>query len=70
MQSLVNKLTDTTTGELEKFRIIFRWISHNVSYDSVFLNTGTRADQSPATVLQTGVAVCEGFTELLSEMSM
>ncbi|XP_071488225.1 uncharacterized protein [Diadema antillarum] len=69
MKELVDTLTEEADTELEKFRLIFRWIAYNVSYDSVFLNTGERMDQSPATVLQTGVAVCEGFSQLLCDMT-
>ncbi|XP_041456036.1 uncharacterized protein LOC121408585 [Lytechinus variegatus] len=69
IKSLVLKLTETAEGELQKIRIIFRWISENISYDSAFLNTNIRADQSPAAVLSSGIALCEGFSQLLSEMS-
>ncbi len=68
MQLLVNYLIMPTSTDVEKARVIFRWITHNVTYDDHGYNTGNYSDVSAEGVFKYRRAVCEGFSELFKAM--
>jgi len=65
---LVNYLVSPATNDLEKARLIFTWIALNISYDDNGYNTGNYSDCSAEGVLQSGIAVCEGYSKLFEQM--
>jgi hypothetical protein len=71
---LASDLTAGLTTEKEKARAIFVWITENISYD---IKAATDKDldmetffekQKPAAVLKSKKAVCEGYSNLFSEL--
>ncbi|XP_071495759.1 uncharacterized protein [Diadema antillarum] len=68
LSNLVTFLTSQCHTDLEKFRVIFRWVAHNIKYNVNFLNTGDHGDNSPEGVLRTGKAVCAGYSNLTQAM--
>lgn len=70
MRLLVNYLIKPTSTDIEKTRVIFRWITQNVTYDDRGYNTGNYSDVSAEGVFKHRVAVCEGFSELFKAMGI
>ncbi|MBS1646855.1 MAG: hypothetical protein JST67_05900 [Bacteroidetes bacterium] len=60
---IATALTEKLTTQHEKFRAIFRWITHNIEYNKSAQNT---ADAYK--VVRKNKAVCQGFSNLLKEM--
>ena len=50
--------------ELEKFRVIFRWITNNIKYDVGFLDGRGKGGTEPEDVLRNGFSVCAGYSKL------
>lgn len=59
---LVAALTKNLQTDHEKFRVLFRWITNNISYN--FSNKSDNADK----VVKSKKAVCIGYSSLLSNM--
>ncbi|MDX9846652.1 MAG: transglutaminase domain-containing protein [Tenuifilaceae bacterium] len=68
MELLVDYLIKPTYSDIEKARVIFRWITNNVTYDDRGYNTGKYSDVSAEGVFKYRIAVCEGFSELFKVM--
>lgn len=64
-QELVSHLIKGFNTELEKARVLMRWIGNNIAYDVEYLKTGVRGDYSIESVLRTGRSVCQGYSDLL-----
>ena len=64
-RELVDYLTRGLTSELEKTRVLVRWMSDNITYDVEYLETGQRGDYSIEEVLRTGRSVCQGYSDVL-----
>ncbi len=62
-------LTKPANNETEKARSIFRWIAQNISYDFENYLKGRLPDQSTAKVLESGVAVCNGYSNLFDSLA-
>ena len=56
-------------SDLEKFWMIFLWITENISYNRIGYNSGNLGENDADSVFRTGLAVCEGFSNLFSEIS-
>ena len=61
---LVAYLVQAARSDLEKARVQLRWMGQNIAYDVQYLNGGTKGDNSIEGVLQNGVAVCAGYSDL------
>ena len=57
-------LIQPAQNELEKARVLFRWIAENIAYDVTY----DHAHQSPEDVLETGTAVCAGYSGLYGSL--
>eukprot|EP00057_Strongylocentrotus_purpuratus_P002080 XP_003723801.1 PREDICTED: uncharacterized protein LOC100888632 [Strongylocentrotus purpuratus] len=68
MDQLVAHLTTVANSELEKLRVIFRWVAHNTEYNVEGFRTGMYGDNSAEAVLRTGLAVCGGYSNLMVAM--
>ena len=66
---LAQQLTDPFPSLTDKARSIFTWLHHNISYDTVSFFNGTVKPSTPATTLQTGLAVCEGYAGLFTALA-
>ena len=68
MSALVAHLTQGEPKELFRFRAIFRWITLNINYDVQSAMTGRFKDNSSSAVLQSRLAVCEGYSNLFRDL--
>ena len=68
-QALAAALTNGLSTELEKTYAIYRWITHNVAYDTeAFFSNKPIVAASAASVLLTKRAVCDGYAELMMRL--
>ena len=65
VESLGTYLMKLAPSPREKVRAVFRWITHNIAYDTKSLLTKRYGDQTPAGVLQRRTAVCAGYAQLV-----
>lgn len=75
VKSLAAYLIEPAQNDLEKVRAIFRWITHNISYDVVtFYNikegVGPIADQSAEGALASRKVVCAGYAKLFKALAL
>ncbi|EPS45596.1 hypothetical protein H072_407 [Dactylellina haptotyla CBS 200.50] len=70
VRRLALDLTGPFGSATDKARAIFTWLHYNVSYDvDAFFNNRVQPS-TPASTLQTGLAVCEGYAGLFSAMAV
>jgi hypothetical protein len=67
--TLAAHLSAGAKTDLDKARVIYRWIAENVKYDADALFASRRIDGSPAAVLKTRSAVCEGYARLYKALA-
>jgi len=70
VQSLAAWLIEPAQNDLEKVRVIFRWITYSISYDVGTFLAGVYGDQSPEAVLAGRTALCGGYARLLEKLSL
>ena len=70
-EELTDFLVEPYTDEHERFYSIYRWVTSNISYDVDSLREGrvTNEDNLPDTVFKRKLAVCDGYSKLLSSMT-
>ena len=69
LHSLAHQLTEPFPSLTDKARAIFTWLHHNIYYDVVsFFNNNVRGS-TPQSTLQTGLAVCEGYAALFTNLA-
>ncbi|EHY52869.1 hypothetical protein ABEF92_000701 [Exophiala dermatitidis] len=69
LQSLAHQLTSPFPSATDKARAIFTWLHHNISYDVVsFFNNNVKGS-TPQSTLQSGLAVCEGYAALFTNLA-
>ncbi|EXJ55996.1 hypothetical protein A1O7_08927 [Cladophialophora yegresii CBS 114405] len=69
LQTLAQQLTAPFPSPTDKARAIFSWLHHNIAYDVVsFFNNNVRGS-TPQSTLQTGLAVCEGYAALFTNLA-
>ncbi|KAL9635211.1 MAG: hypothetical protein Q9164_003606 [Protoblastenia rupestris] len=66
---LATQLTDPFPSLTDKARAIFTWLHHNISYDTVSFFAGNIQRSTPASTLQSGLAVCEGYAALFTAIA-
>jgi len=65
LANLAEYLSVKPKNDLEKARVIYAWIAHNIQYDvKAYLSEATSEDQQATAVLRRKKAVCEGFSNL------
>ena len=70
LQDLAYQLTSPFASLTDKARALFTWLHHNVAYDVDNFFGGTVQRSTPQSTLQTGLAVCEGYAALFSNLAM
>ena len=70
-EELTDFLVEPYTDEHERFYSIYRWVTSNISYDVDSLREGhvTNEENFPDTVFERKLAVCDGYSKLLSAMT-
>ncbi|MFQ5605642.1 MAG: transglutaminase domain-containing protein [bacterium] len=68
LKRLADYLTNPSMTDLQKARAIFRWITENIEYDAQGLFTGNYGDLRPESVLQSGRAVCDGYSGIFESL--
>ncbi|KIY04164.1 uncharacterized protein Z520_00856 [Fonsecaea multimorphosa CBS 102226] len=69
LQALAHQLTSPFPSPTDKARAIFTWLHHNIAYDVVsFFNNNVRGS-TPQSTLQSGLAVCEGYAALFTNLA-
>lgn len=69
LQSLALQLTSPFSSPTDKARAIFTWLHHNIAYDVIsFFNHNVRGS-TPQSTLQSGLAVCEGYAALFTNLA-
>jgi hypothetical protein len=66
--ALVDYFSLRPTNPIEKARMIYVWLTDNISYDAKAYNLKDLGDNSPSTVFKTKKAVCAGFANLYTEL--
>ncbi|MCP4698237.1 MAG: hypothetical protein GY862_15495 [Gammaproteobacteria bacterium] len=69
LPELTAYLIKPARNEREKARAIFRWITHNISYNAKEYFGGKPRRIDPASVLEKGIAVCDGYSSLFNQMA-
>jgi hypothetical protein len=71
LDALSHALTDGLSGDREKIRAIYRWVTENIAYDVEGMNRMDRETlQGPQVVLRRRRAVCDGFSMLLGTLAL
>ena len=69
LQLLAQQLTAPFPSLTDKARTIFVWLHYNIRYDvESFFNDNVRGS-TPQSTLQTGLAVCEGYAALFTNLA-
>lgn len=66
---LASLLSHYTKSEAEKARIIYSWITHNISYDVSNYLSGNYGNGSPQETLKTRKGLCSGFANLYKSLA-
>ena len=66
---LAHQLTSPFPSLTDQARSIFTWLHHNIAYDTVSFFNGNIQPSTPASTLQTGLAVCEGYAGLFTALA-
>lgn len=69
VEALARYLVGPAKNDREKARVIFRWITDRIRYDTESFFSGKRADGSAAAVLKTRQSVCDGYANLFLELA-
>ena len=68
IDELVSYFSSIEAKPIEKARMIYVWLTDNISYDSKAYNLKNIGDNSPSTVFKTKKAVCAGFANLYTDL--
>jgi transglutaminase-like putative cysteine protease len=66
---LAAALARGATTDREKARVIYRWITKNITYDTHAFFTGNLGDMSANNVLKTMKGVCDGYAQLFAALA-
>lgn len=69
LPSLALALTEPFPSALEKARVLFTWLHHNISYDVTAFFGNAIPAQDPRSTLRSGLAVCAGYAELFAALA-
>ena len=65
---LANYLVEPAKTELDKIRSIYVWMANNITYDMKGFLLKELPDYRPKAVLNSKIAVCEGYAQLFDEL--
>jgi hypothetical protein len=68
IDELVSYFSSIQAKPIEKARMIYVWLTDNISYDSKAYNLKNIGDNSSSTVFKTKKAVCAGFANLYTDL--
>ena len=68
MKNLTEYLIEPAQTDLERIRVIYRWITDNIAYDTDAFFTGNYGDTSPSGVLSSGKSICSGYSGLFKNL--
>ena len=68
INKLAIKLTQNYLTDVEKYRSIFTWIAHNISYDCEALKNPALRETDPIKVIKNKKAVCAGYSNLFLKL--
>ena len=68
IDELVSYFSSIQVKPIEKARMIYVWLTDNISYDAKAYNLKNIGDNSPSTVFKSKKAVCAGFANLYTEL--
>lgn len=66
---LANELTAPFPSATDKARVIFKWLHHNIIYDTYSFFNNCVKPSTPASTIASGLAVCEGFAGLFAALA-
>jgi transglutaminase/protease-like cytokinesis protein 3 len=69
VSELAKILSKYAKTEAEKARIIYVWITHNITYDVASFLSGNYSNASPYVVLKNRLAVCSGYANLYQALA-
>lgn len=69
LQTLAHQLTSPFPSPTDKARAIFTWLHHNIAYDVVSFFGNNVRGSTPQSTLQSGLAVCEGYAALFTNLA-
>lgn len=69
IQTLAHQLTSPFPSPTDKARAIFTWLHHNINYDVVSFFNHCVKPSTPQSTLQSGLAVCEGYASLFTNLA-
>ncbi|MCM8595563.1 transglutaminase domain-containing protein [Accumulibacter sp.] len=69
VERLALHLASLASSDLEKARVIYRWLTANIQYDSVAYFSGQFPPMDPASVLSRRSAVCAGYANLFAALA-
>jgi len=70
LEQLAHDLTSPFQSLTSKARAIFTWLHYNISYNTEDFFSGNVKSSTPASTLSTGLAVCEGYAGLFSNLAL
>lgn len=70
LPSLALALTGPFPSALEKARVLFTWLHHNISYDVASFFANSIPAQDPESTLRSGLAVCAGYAKLFAALAI
>lgn len=66
---LIADLAGIAAGDWEKVRVVWIWMTHNISYDTESFFSGRYGSTDASAVFQSGHSVCEGYSGLFQELA-
>lgn len=69
IERLAGALAKGAHTDRDKARVIYRWITKNISYDTHAFFSGNPGDMRPSTVLKTMKGVCDGYAQLFAALA-
>lgn len=68
VEELAKYLIKSARNDKEKIRLIFRWITDRIAYDTVSFFSGKSAETDAGSVLKSRKSVCEGYSNLFEAL--
>ncbi|RPA86594.1 hypothetical protein BJ508DRAFT_317011 [Ascobolus immersus RN42] len=69
ISGLALSLTEPFSDTIDKARVIFTWLHHNVAYDADGFFARNIGPQGPENTMRTGLAVCDGYAQLYKALA-
>lgn len=66
---LAQELTSPFDSNTDRARVLFTWCHHNIAYNTEAFFAGNMKATTPATTIQSGLAVCSGYAGLFTALA-